>query len=104
MDRLQSGKEYGPYWGLDPSSSPEEQLASLAGYEGSLPRGTSILDTEAGKKLFADPRLRDYYLHYSSIPYGGLWEGQVQEPSFSIRAQRALAALSRRLGLGLSRY
>ena len=45
MRLYQDSKAGGPYWGMRPESSIEETIAALAGYEGSLPKGTSILDT-----------------------------------------------------------
>jgi hypothetical protein len=73
-------------WGTHPGRSPEELIANLTGYEGGLPKGTNILDDEVGKQLFhtngkVDPKLRDYYFTQSSIPYGGIWEGQAPERS-----------------------
>jgi len=74
-------------WGLYPGErGAEELLANLVGYESALPKGKNILDSEVGKQLFytngkIDPRLRDYYFTHSSIPYGGIWEGQVPEES-----------------------
>jgi len=79
------------YWGLKPNRSKEEQIANLAGYEGMHPKGTSFLDTEVGKRMLKDdPRLIDYYFTQSSVPYGGIWEGQVKEPGIIDNASRML--------------
>ncbi len=73
-------------WGLQPGRSAEELIANITGYEAALPKGKSILDDEVGKQLFytdgkINPKLRDYYFTQSSIPYGGIWEGQAPEKS-----------------------
>ena len=82
----------GPYWGLNASKSPEEQIANIAGYDASLPRGTSILDTEVGQKLFkGNDNARDHYLTQSSVPFGGVWEGQSSEPNVLERAKKIIA-------------
>ena len=79
------------YWGLRPNRSKEEQIANLAGYEGMHPKGTSFLNTEVGKRMLKDdPRLIDYYFTQSSVPYGGVWEGQVKEPGMIDNASRML--------------
>lgn len=71
----------GPYWGLQPNRSQEELIANLVGYEGGLPKGTTILDTEVGRRLLPTQRDVDYYFTQSSVPYGGVWEGQAPKQS-----------------------
>lgn len=79
------------YWGLDPNRSQEEQIANLAGYEGMHPKGTSFVDTEVGKKILSKyPSLIDYYFTQSSVPYGGVWEGQSKEPGMLDNAAQKL--------------
>lgn len=79
------------YWGLDPNRSQEEQIANLAGYEGMQPKGTSFVDTEVGKKILNKyPSLIDYYFTQSSVPYGGIWEGQSKEPGMLDNAAQKL--------------
>jgi hypothetical protein len=41
----------------------EERLADFAGYEAALPKGTTLLDTEFGKKVFNTPELQRHYLY-----------------------------------------
>lgn len=92
MAKIQpKGPVAGPYWGLQPNSSTEEQIANLVGYEASLPKGKSIVDSPIADQLFAQKygslgelfsnaqlqKLKDYYFTQSSIPSGGVWEGQV---------------------------
>ena len=82
------------YWGLNPNKSQEEQIANLAGYEGMHPKGTSFVDTEVGKKILKKyPSLIDYYLTQSSVPYGGIWEGQSKEPGIMDNAARMFKKL-----------
>lgn len=82
MGKLQPRDQFGPYWGVGPDKSPEEQLASLYGYEGSLPKGTPITQSSIATQLFGTPfggvdqSLKNYYFQNASRPYGGLWEGQ----------------------------
>lgn len=77
MNQVQPPDASGPYFGLKHSSGPEEQLANIAGYEGSLPAGVAITDTPVGKTLFEGRQdLKDHYFHYASQPYGGWWNGQ----------------------------
>jgi hypothetical protein len=79
------------YWGLNPNRSQEEQIANLAGYEGMHPKGTSFVDTEVGKKMLKKyPSLIDYYFTQSSVPYGGIWEGQSKEPGMLDNAAQKL--------------
>lgn len=77
MGEVQPATANGPYWGLRPSSSNEEQIASIKGYEGTLPKGTSILDSDVGRKLFPHQTLIDYYMALSSLPNKGAWAGQL---------------------------
>lgn len=57
----------------------EEQLANLFGYEGSLPKGKLLRDTDLGKKVFernlfnSGPDLLDYYMRETSYPYDPLY-------------------------------
>ena len=82
------------YWGLNPNKSQEEQIANLAGYEGMHPKGTSFVDTEVGKKILKKyPSLIDYYFTQSSVPYGGIWEGQSKEPGIMDNAARMFKKL-----------
>lgn len=77
MNEVQPSSQDGPYFGKNHSWNAEEQLANIAGYEGSLPRGTAIGDTDVGRILFEKrPELKNYYYHYLSQPYGGLWNDQ----------------------------
>ncbi len=71
-----TAKTAGKYWGLRPNSSAEEQIANISGFEGSLPKGTGILDTPEGQKILSNQQLKDYYFTQSSVPFGGVWEGQ----------------------------
>lgn len=93
MEAIQPhAKVAGPYWGLNPNSSAEEQIANLVGYEASLPKGTSIIDTEIGKKILSNQELKDYYFTQSSVPFGGIWEGQSQ-PSLKQKVQTTMREL-----------
>lgn len=78
-------------WGLNFRDSPEELIASLKGYEGSLPKGTSIMDTAIGQKVLPDQTLQDMYFSLSSHPHKGIWEGQSQPPL----TEQVIGALSK---------
>ena len=79
-------EENGKYWGMRAGRSAEEQLANLFGYEAGLPKGTPITESPIADKLFAGSLgaphqpLKDYYFSQTSRPYGGVWEGQSQDP------------------------
>jgi len=76
MERFQPNDQY-ILWGMNPNKNANEQIANLAGYEGAQPKGTSIVDTPVGKAMTPDQR--DYYFTQSSVPYGGIWEGQIKD-------------------------
>lgn len=85
MLKLQPREESAPYWGAHATSSVNELLANLKGYEGGLPKGTALGDTPVGQALFSPSRgwgdspaqeRKDYYYNNISYPHGGLWEGQ----------------------------
>ena len=87
MNKIQPpAKRAGPYWGLEPSSSYEEQIANLMGYESNLPAGQAITKSPIADQLFAEgsraspQEMKDYYFDRSSLPYKGLWEGQAAPP------------------------
>lgn len=109
MRTLQPDDQYGPYWGLHPSTSAEEQLASIFGYEGSLPKGKAITETPVGQALFGNQGdilrerqdLKDYYFSQVSHPYGGLWEGQTPAPSMAAQAMQALQMFLQHRGIGI---
>ena len=87
------------YWGKSPSYNVNEQLASIKGYEGSLPKGTSLSDTDVGKFLFgSSPGVKDYYFTRTSHPFGGLWEGQTPAPSPLKQLLRSLHEYANRQG------
>ena len=90
------GEHAGPYWGMKPSRTADEQIANIKGYEGGLPRGTAITETLVGQQLLGgNQALKDYYFSQISHPYGGLWEGQTKpfDSGYSREAQqRKLAA------------
>lgn len=96
-------RKAGPHWGLDPNSSAEEQIANLRGYEGALPAGTPITASPIAERLFQpnilDPASRqdmiDYYFNRSSLPYKGVWEGQVPAPGMF----EQLVALARKVAV-----
>lgn len=98
MMKLQAEAEAGKYWGMHPSSSGEEQLASLMGYEAGLPRGTSMADSEVGKTVLNSQGKRDYYFNQTSIPYGGVWEGQAPERGMLSRLLDAVHGAAVRSG------
>ena len=67
-----------PTYNMD---SKEEQLANLFGYEGALPKGKSLMQSDL-KELFSfpsylggglDPNLVDYYMRETSYPYDPLY-------------------------------
>lgn len=79
-------QENGKYWGMRAGRTAEEQLANLFGYEASLPKGTPITESPIGDRLFVGnlgapyQPLKDYYFSQTSRPYGGVWEGQSEDP------------------------
>jgi hypothetical protein len=80
----------------------EEQTAALMGYEGTLPAGTPITQSELAPALFnGNQELIDYYYTNSSFPHGGVWEGQTDSfvPSNGGIAQTIINVL-RKAGIG----
>ena len=76
MTKYQPPEETGEYWGvLSRNPNRNERIASIQGYEGALPKGTSLLNTPFGKEM--DQEMKNRYFSQSSHPYGGVWEGQV---------------------------
>ena len=87
MRGLQPSAKDQPYWGANATEkTANELLANLKGFEGGLPKGTSLEDTVEGRMLFGpsefprndpSPQARkDYYYNNISYPGVGLWEGQ----------------------------
>ena len=93
---LQPREKSEPYWGGHATSSVNELLANIKGYEGGLPKGTALGDTPVGQALFSPSRgwgdssaqeRKDYYYNNISYPHGGLWEGQ-QDKNIPSRAEQ----------------
>lgn len=103
MSEVQNPKEKMlRHWGARPNSGAEEQMANLFGYEASLPRGTSIMDTPIGQQVLPTQRDRDYYFTQTSIPHGGVWEGQ-SDPSLAQQFQQAVRRYLTRSGFNMAR-
>lgn len=60
------------------NANPEETYATYAGIEGRLPRGTAITSQPEFSEIAKNQRLKDLLFSETSVPYGGVWEGQSQ--------------------------
>lgn len=111
MEMIQpNGNRKGKYWGLNPNRSAEEQIANLRGYEGMLPEGTSLRNSPIAKDFFTTrdknvtPKdMLDYYYEKSSLPYKGMWEGQVPDRSYGDKLNELIRMLSVKLGFNRER-
>lgn len=69
----------------------DELVANLEGYAGALPKGTALTDTPWGQAVLGQQPVKDFFFYRTSLPWGGLWEGQVQvQPTMRERIQEGL--------------
>lgn len=111
MARIQRPGETAMHFGANYGDDREELVASLMGYEGSLPKGVPITESPYADILFDQSNykhlpvmpqnaLKSFYFDTSSLPYKSAYEGQA--PGKGWRDSLADLAKSIALRLGLN--
>jgi hypothetical protein len=63
------------------NANAEETYATYAGIEGRLPKGTAITSRPEFAELNQNQALKNLLFSETSVPYGGVWEGQTDNPT-----------------------